>query len=297
MLMTIVSFLLHYLVFSLMLSVGLAADPRELLEIVRRPLLYLRALLVMELGVPLLAILVVTGLGVAPLGAALFLLVAICPGSPLVPSATKAKGSTYSTVGLDLLVLVSLLAPLTIPAWVAILDRISPYELAITPAQVFARVLSTVLAPLALGLVVGRMLPRFAVVAGRALRYFFFVAITVAIVMTIYLGAPLLPEVAPRSYLAALIIFAGSAVMGYWAGKVRPDALRSTAVAAVLGNPGLALAIVAASYPGFKAGAFIAVYIILRKLALVPFEQWMKRRERRTAPPRSAVDQLHPVGA
>ena len=296
MLMTVVSFLLQYLVFSLMLSIGLSAEPRELREIVRRPRLYLRALLVMELGIPLFAIAVVSGLGVAPLGATLLLLVAICPGAPFIPSATKAKGATHSTVGLNLLVLVSLLAPLAIPVWVAILDRISPFELAITPAQVLARVVPTVLAPLVLGLVVRRVVPRVADVVGRAVHYFFLVAFAVAIVVVCYLGATVFLDIAPRTYLAAAIIVAGSALMGYWAAAGHRDEQRTTGVAAVLGNPGLALAIVAASYPGFKAGALIAVYLLVRKLALVPFELWMKRRARPAASPPS-VDRLHPVAS
>jgi len=36
--------------------------------------------------------------------------------------------------------------------------------------------------------------------------------------------------------------------------------------------------------------------VIFRKLALVPFEQWIKRRRRPTAQPPS-VDHLHAVGA
>ena len=64
-----------------------------------------------------------------------------------------------------------------------------------------------------------------------------------------------------------------------------------TSVAVVLGNPGLALAIVAASHLTFKAAPLIAAYLIFRKLALVPFEQWIKRRKRprRTSIPGGAA--------
>jgi len=205
------------------LCAAAAPGSRELFQIVRRPGLYLRGLLVMELGIPLLALAVVTALGIGPMAATLLLLMAICPGAPFLPSATKAKGTTHSTVGLDLLVLVSLLAPLTIPVWVAILDRLSPFELAITPAQVFARVLPTVIAPLVLGLVVRRTLPRVADVVGRLVHYFFLLAFAVAIVMVVYLGSHVFLEIVPRTYLAALIIVTGSGLMGNWAGKGHPN--------------------------------------------------------------------------
>jgi len=288
MLTAIVSFLLQYLVLALMLSIGLAARPGDLGQIVRRPRLYVRALLVMELAVPLLAILVVTVLPLPPRGAALFLLVAVAPGAPFIPAATKGKGARYSPVGLNLLVLVSLLAPLTVPAWLWIIDRVHPLGLGldVTPLQVLRQVVTIALAPLTLGLAIRRLLPRAADVLWRVAHTFFLVAAAVAIAVLLYLGAPVLLEVAPLTFAGGLIIVIGSALLGAWAAAPEPEARRTTGVAAALGNPALALAILAASYPRVEAAAFIAAYLIFRKLALIPFELWVRRGAHRGTPGR-----------
>lgn len=39
----------------------------------------------------------------------------------------------------------------------------------------------------------------------------------------------------------------------------------------------LALAVVAASYPGLDAAALIAAYLIFRRVTIWPFERWLAR--------------------
>ena len=300
MLAAIVKFLIGHLVVALMLSIGLAARPRELAQIVRRPRLYLRALLVMEIGVPLLAMAVVSLLSLPPVGTALILLMAICPGAPFIV-APSAKGQHYSTVGLNLLVSASVLAPFTVPAWVAILNRVYPYQFNIPFAHVVARVLELILVPLALGIVIRLALPRFANVLARLVRYFFLAALVVAILAALYLGARVFLEVDPLVLVAVVLMVAGSAAMGIWAARRDPGARHPVTVAAVLGNPAIVLAIIAASFPDvrqLRAAAFIAAYLILRKLVLLPIEAWLKHRTPPETPAAGRVQKpLGPVHA
>ena len=293
MLAALVSFLLEYMVFALMLAVGCGARSDQLADLRNRPRLYARALAVILIGVPLLAMIVVRALDVSPRAAGLILLMSVCPGAPFIATATKAKGETHSPVGLNLLVLVSAVVPVSVPIWVAILERIYPVDLAIAPAQVLRTVIPSVLLPLLVGVAVRRLVPRAADVVGRVAHYFFMVAIAAAVVVVLALGAQVFREVSPITYLAVLIIVTGSALLGYWAARPAPEERRVLGVAAVLGNPGLALAIVAASYPGFKAAAFMAAYVLFRKVALIPFEQWIKRRTTPTALPPSLGDTGH----
>lgn len=287
MLAALIAFLLEYLVFALMLAVGCGARSDHLADVRRRPRLYVRALAVMLIGVPLLAMVVVRVFDLPPQAASLFLLMSVCPGAPFIATATKAKGATHSPVGLNLLILVSALVTVTVPIWVEILDRIYPIDLTITPGHVLRTVIPSVLLPLLVGVALRRRWPRAADVVGRVAHYFFLVAIAIAVVVAISLGAPVFREVSPITLLAGLIVVTGSALLGYWAARPAPEERRVFAVAAVLGNPGLALAIVAASFPGFKAAAFMAAYVLLRKVELIPFEQWLKRRKTPRARPPS----------
>jgi len=104
-------------------------------------------------------------------------------------------------------------------------------------------------------------------------------------VIALYLGAPVFLHIRIETLLAALVFVIGSDLIGYYAGRSDPEQRQVTTVAAALGNPGLTLAVVASSFPGFKAAAFVAAFVIFRKLALIPLELWWKQRARVQSPP------------
>jgi BASS family bile acid:Na+ symporter len=277
MLADVAKFLLAHLVALLMLGIGLATSVHDLRDLSRRPFLYGKAAIVMWLAVPLLAIVAVGALDLGRIPAELVLIVAVCPGAPFIPNATKRKGEHHSVTGLDVLVAVSLLAPVLTPLWVAILDRLYDYGIGVSPSQVFVRVTTTTLVPLLVGLGIRELSPRIAKRLARPVRYVFLAALAVAVLAALYLGAPVLASVTPRIVLAVLVVVSGAAFLGYLAAWPHRQDQRTIGVAAALGNPGLALTVIAVSHPGFHAVGFVLAYVVLRKLALIPFEQWAKR--------------------
>ena len=203
MLKTVVSALLPYVVVALMLTIGLPPAPASSVQILDRPRLYVRSLLVMELGVPLLAIAVVTGLSLPPLGATVFLLMAILPGGTVHPGRNQeGDGPALDGRAPSARARLRLLAPLTIPVWIAILNRFAPFTLEITPVEVLRRVAATILVPLIVGFAVRLVVPRIANGLASVLHYFFLAALALAIVAVIYLGAPVFATVALRTLLS-----------------------------------------------------------------------------------------------
>lgn len=289
MLAALAAFLLRHAVFAQMLSIGCLLPPHAFADIRRRSGLYARLVFVIVVGLPFGVLGIVTALRPPPFAVALFLLMAICPGAPLLPRATKAKGETYSPVGLDLIVLFSILAPVTIPVWLWILARVSPLELelAITPWAVFRHVFATVLCPLFGGLLLRRAWPRAAPPIGKVAGWFFWAALAVGVVLALQLGASIFDRLQPRTFVTAFVIVMSSALTGWVVASGHADACRPSAMAAAFGNPGLVLAIALSSYPKFHGAAFIAVYVVFRKLAVLPFEVWLKR----------SGDQAVPMGA
>ncbi|NUP07323.1 MAG: hypothetical protein HOW73_14815 [Polyangiaceae bacterium] len=285
MLENVLSFLLGHVVFALMLSTGLSSRPRELADIVRRPALYARAMLVMWIAVPLLAIATIALLRLPRRPAELMVIMSICPGAPVIPDATKRSSETHSTVGLNLLLLASLLAPLLTPAWMALLARVYAVEVGIiSPLQVLGAIAPRVLLPLALGLLVRRYAPRAADVLARPVHYFFLAALVVAGAMAFRLGGPVFEDISPRTGVAAFVMVIGASLMGYAAAANLGGERRTVGIAAALGNPVLALAVIANSHPGFQAAALMLAYVILRTIALVPFLQWVHTRQLREQP-------------
>lgn len=282
MLRTIVAFLAGHLVFALMLSVGLQVRPVDLDDVRRRPALYLRALAVIELVVPLLALAVVAVFRPPPLATGTLLLMAVCPGVAMLTRAAPKKGGSLTTA-VNVLLLLSLLSPLTVPAWLAVLARVYERPLLLTPGQVFATVAPAVLLPLALGMVLHALVPRLAPTLSRAAMWFFNVALLVVAVLLVARAGPALLQVGPRALLAMLVLITSSALLGHWAGAPRLEDRRTVALAAVFGNPALAIAIIKANFPDSPAVALVGAYLLVRALALLPYNQWAKRRPQATA--------------
>jgi BASS family bile acid:Na+ symporter len=120
----LISFLLHYLVFALVLSIGLQTTTADLRRSLRSGGLLSRTALVANVAVPLLTLLVVKLLPLSPRVEAMLLLMAICPGAPFLLLRYRSQAALPSV----LLVEVSLLAMVTAPAWVAIVNRLFPFH-------------------------------------------------------------------------------------------------------------------------------------------------------------------------
>jgi BASS family bile acid:Na+ symporter len=262
---------------ALMLGAALRCEPGLLRRLRERPWMFLRALVVLWLGVPLLAILTVTAFALPPMGAATLLVVSICPGVPLLVRSTRKVHGGMSTAVL-LLLLSAITAPLLVPLWVRILSAIFPVAFAIQPAQVVRALLPIVLVPIAAGVMIRWLLPRVAPILARVADVVFAVGIVILLVAVLILGVPRLPEVGWRNYVAVLVVTFGAGLMGYWAGRPALEDRKATALAAAMGNPALALAVVAASYPGYPATVLIALYVLIRALALIPFKRWLGAR-------------------
>jgi len=287
----IVAFSLRHVVFALMLSIGLASRPRDLVPERSKLRAYLRSLVAIELAVPLLALAIVEIFQLPRLASILILLMAVCPGAPFIPMAAKLKGEAYSLFGLHMVLLLSVLSIVTLPAWIWVMNWLHPFGFEIPPLRIVDLVLRTVIVPLALGTALRHFVPRAAGVLARVVHYVFLAALAVVIVFALYMGAPVFLTMKPKTALAVLALFVGSELIGYIAGSPDPEQRRVTTVAAVLGNPSLALAVVGASYPGFKAAAVVAAFVLFRRLALTPVDLWLRRKARRssaTLPPRAA---------
>jgi BASS family bile acid:Na+ symporter len=270
-------FLVKYMMSALMLAIGLATSIAALRATWAERRMVWKALLVLELGVPLLALVTVLLLPVGPRAVGIIAIMAVCPGAPIILRKVKER-----PVVLVIVALISLLAPITLTAWVAILDRVLPHELSVRPGAIAQITLLKQVLPLAIGMGIAAALPRAAALLERVAWGVFFAGFALALALVLYKGAPALVQASPIALVAAGIVVLGSAVMGLLAGRPRPDDEKALSTIAVLGNPALATAVIAQSYPGFKAGALMAAYLILRALALLVYtlvvRQWSKRR-------------------
>ena len=271
MLQTIVSVLVHNMVAVLMVAVGLGMTRQGLVETWNHRAVVVRALVTLLVGVPALALLVVT---ILPLGrevTGFIVLMSVCAGAPLVFRTARNAPSVVVVIAI-----VSLLAPLTVSASVWLIDQLLGFELS-APISVLAHTALLQVEWLVVGAALAAMFPRRAQLLARIAWWLFLAAFAVALVVVLIKGAPALLTVNAASVLAVLAMVGGSLALGHIAGVPDFDDSRAIATMAVLGNPALAIAVIAASYPGFKPGALFAAYLLARAVALFPYSMWSKR--------------------
>lgn len=270
--------------FAVMFGGAMRVGPPIFLQIARRPALFVRVLIAVWILVPLLTALAVVLFQVRGTSATLLLLMAVCPGIPVLLASTRAVRGSMKTALLAL-VLTATTEPLLIPYWTRLISLFLPVDLRVRPGQILSVLVPTVFVPIVLGFAVRAVWPRVVGLLVRVSDVVYLVGVTASAAVVLWKGTPLLPRVPPAAFGAAIVITLGDAVVGYWAGGPRTEDRKAVSLAAALGNPALALAVVEASFPGFQAAALVSVYLLVRALALVPVELWFKHRQDRQQRP------------
>jgi BASS family bile acid:Na+ symporter len=167
-----------------------------------------------------------------------------------------------------------------VPAWVGVLARFTPLQLAIAPRAVAAILIPTVLVPFALGRLVHELWPRIARPLAKAAKVVFFAGIAILFATILVESFPVLRRLTPRGLLAVASVTLGSAALGYLAGGPRRDQRIAVAYGAALGNPALALAVIATTARG-HALPLVGALVLLRAAVILPLGLWLGRRGRR----------------
>jgi len=280
----VVVFLVHAGIFGLLLAAGLRSKIRDLAQ---PGGVLVRALLVIEVAVPLVAMLAVALFRVPEAGTALFLIAAVCPGAPFIVRTTE-KGGGRASLALTLLVITSLAAPLAIPIWIWLMGRFYGFGASIAPLAVAKVVLPSVIVPLALGMLGRRFVPRLADRVVPWLDRFFKVVLVVVVPLLLVLGGRVLFHTRPATFAAALVIVLVSTALGAWAGGPAAEDRVAVSVAAVNGNPALAMLVFTAVFPDLRAAAMLSAYIILRAVVSLLYVRLFTRRRRDAPAPREA---------
>jgi BASS family bile acid:Na+ symporter len=263
----------------LVLALGARATPRELLFVLRRPALLLRALAAMFVVVPAFAItLAATTSLPSPIKFAIVAM-SVGPVPPILPyKQTKAGGGEDYAIGL--LVAAAIVAVALTPLLVAAAAHVLGAEAAVGAGRIARVLLLSIGLPLVLGAVVAQLSPAAAraieAVAPRVGRWL------LLIVFFVMLGGawreiPAL--IGDGGILAIAATIAVGLLAGHLLGGGR-DSSTALALAAASRHPGVALTIAELNYPGSRKPIVAAILLYLLNTALVtlPYVRWAQRR-------------------
>ena len=247
---------------------------RDLLYLWRRPGLLFRSLLAMYVVMPLVALLIVKALALSAGVQVAVLVLAISAGAPLLPRKLIHLGS--DAYAFSLVVTSSLLAIVTVPAWLAVLAPLYGRTAQLHPIDVATVVAQSFLGPLVLGMLLGWLVPSLRERLADRLLTIVGIVFTLCGVTLLATHLDLLLNAGwPALLTLGGLTFCGLAV-GHFLGGPEPDNRTSLAVSCATRHVGLAI-LVAAAVPGPRTAALVAAYIVASAVVSIPYVQWRKR--------------------
>jgi BASS family bile acid:Na+ symporter len=266
-------------VFVVMFALGLMLGREQIAAALQRRVVLI-AVVFAVVPIPAIAVLVVKLFHPGPAISAGIILMAISPGAPVaLRRALDAGGDRRFAPALHLAIV--LLAVLTVPASVLILDWIFSAEFTVTPFDIGRQVFFAQLLPLSLGATLRAWRPALAErLEPRAGRVGNLLLVALGVMALVDLPSILraigwIPTAAGFG-MTIVALAVGAAFAGRDA-EVRPAA----AVAAAMRNPGLALLIATLNRAPAAVTEAIIGYAIGLAIAIVVYLQWRKRVGRR----------------
>jgi len=262
-------------------AIGLKPTFADATFLFRRPGHLVRALLSMNVLMPLTALAVGAPFDLHPAVKIALVVIAVSPMPPILPNrALKAGGTKAYTIGL--LVAAAALSIVVIPLSMEMFARLTGLPLVMPAGAVAALVLTTILAPLLAGIAVRTVAHARADRIARPIGILGSVLLMVSAVPILIGLAGTVFSVISNGTVLSLVAFAvAGLIVGHVLGGPEPDTRPVLALATASRHPAVALSIAHANFPAQTlAGAEVFLYLILSGTLSALYLSWLKRRRR-----------------
>ena len=268
-------------------SLGLSASRGDGLYLFRRPTQLAKSLLSMNVIMLIFAIVVAALLDLHPAVKIALVALAASPMPPILPKKQRKAGGT-SSYAVGLLAASALAAIVIVPVAVGLAGRYFGTDSHMPAGAVAWIVLKTVILPLVVGLIVGRIAPGLAERLAGPISLVATLLLVVAVLPILIRAVPALRSMVGNGTLTVLALFSlvGVAV-GHLLGGPNPDDRTVLALATATRHPGMAMAIAHLNFPELPAvGAVVLWHLIVGGLVTLPY---VRRRKRRHASSQSTA--------
>lgn len=262
----------------LVFGVGLDATLDDVLYLFKRPLLLLKAVISVNVVVPVVALLLVPMFPLTPVAKAGIVLMAVSPVPPLVPG-NEMKAGARKAYAYGLYVALIILAVAIVPATVALLDAIYGVSIVANPLDVARNVVLTVLLPLAIGLAVRWRLPVFAERASPLVGKLAMLLLAVAFIPMLIGVWPAMAALVGNGTIMVMVLMSLAALLaGHLLGGPDLDDRAALAVTSAIRHPGLALMIAGATFEDKRVTAAILMVTLIGVVLVTPYRLWVNHR-------------------
>lgn len=262
----------------LLAAVGLQAKWRDLVSVFAQPAVLGRAVIAVNVVVPLVAYLMVVMLPMDPIIKIGIFVMAVSPMAPFLPAKMlKAGASTTFVVGLY--VALVLLAVVLVPATIALAAAASGRAISAPIGGLAAMIIESVLLPLAAGLVIATLAPRFAEraapianVAGMV------ILLPIVILILIKTGAGIIGLLGDGTLLAMVVTLVAGIAAGHLLGGPDPSNRTALAIATAARHPGIAILIIKQNFDDRRAVLAVILFLLAGLVTASIYQVWAKKR-------------------
>ncbi len=261
-------------------SIGLKASLQDATHLFRRPGELVRALLAMNVLMPLFAVALIAIFDFHPAVKIALVALSVSPIPPPIPAKMVKSGGTESyAIGLH--VAIGLLAIIFVPIAMAIIGQVRNLDLQMTMGPVAKVVFISVLIPIGVGIGVHQLAPSLAERLSKPIALVSGIGLLVCIVVVWISAAPAMWSLIGNGTVIALAAFVlvGLAI-GHFLGGPVPENRTSLALSTASRHPGIALLLAQANFPAETlVTAAVLLYLIVNAVGSIPYLLWIKRRQ------------------
>lgn len=256
--------------FVMMMTVGIGVNFGDILKVAADWRLSLRAAIANYLFVPLFAVGLLLYFQPRPMVAVGFLVAIVCPGAPFGPPLTAiAKGKVVTAVGLMAVLAGSsaIMAPLLLRFLLPAIGL--PADLMLNPLKVINALMLSQFLPLCLGLLLRRFQPEW---TWRWKNVFTRVSTLLNVwllVLVLVVQFNMLRQIRLRGYLGMLALVVATLIVGWVIGGPDRNDRKTMAIITSTRNVGVALVIVAGSFPGTAAITATIAFALFQIVAVL----------------------------
>jgi BASS family bile acid:Na+ symporter len=265
----------------IVVSFALLATWRDATSLFSKPAQLLRSLLAMNVLLPLFALTLATVFALRPAVAIALVALSVSPVPPFLPL-KQLKLVRRQEYVFGLLGATSLLSILLVPLTVILIGLYLSRQVSVAPEAIGRIVAVTVFTPFALGLIIRRMTPAFAVRASPLASKAGVLLLIVAVAPVLITMWPAMISLIGDGTVLAIVAFVtiGLAV-GHLLGGPDADHRTILALATATRHPGVALVIATSNFPGEKLVApVLMLYLLVVAVASAPYVLWRKRQHK-----------------
>ena len=263
-------------------SIGLKASLQDATCMFRRPGELFRALLAMNILMPLFAIALISIFAFSPAVRIALVALSVSPIPPPIPAKmVKAGGTESYAIGLH--IAVGLLAIIFVPLAMEIIGLVRNVELHMSMAPVAKVIFMSVLIPIVAGVGVHKLAPALAERLSQPIALISGIGLLVSIVAVWISAAPAMWSLIGNGTVFALLAFVlVGLTIGHFLGGPVPENRTSLALSTATRHPGVALALAQTNFPGEKlVTAAVLLYLIVNVVVSIPYLLLIQRQQAR----------------